>query len=102
MEKAMTYTIQPKRFRRIAPHSTSALMRSSMLSARPARFIAAMMVSAVALPHSAFAVADPSTITTVSGSTSSMLTAPGHLETTEYTNRGIISAPNVDVLDHEA
>ncbi len=105
MQKTANYTIQPKRKRQAAKPAPAylSLLRSSSLSRPHAGLFAAVAVLAgVAAPYDAFAVADPSTITNVSGNTSSTLTAPGHLETTQTTNRAIISAPNVDVLGGES
>lgn len=105
-----SYTIQPKRKR----HSTrptprkhrglSALLGSSSLISAHAVQVAALgaCVAGLAVPLDAYAVADPSTLTTVLGSTSSTLTAPGHLATEVATDRAVINAPNVNVLEGES
>lgn len=86
---------------RISGHK-AALLRSCAPVCRQAGMAAAMAVSMAGAATDAYAVADPSTLTTVSGATSSALTAPGHLETTQTSGRAIITSPNVDVLDGES
>lgn len=56
----------------------------------------------LAMPHAALAVADPSTLTTVSGATTSTITSPGNLLTQQHSDRAIIQGANVDVLQGES
>ncbi|MBY0406203.1 MAG: filamentous hemagglutinin N-terminal domain-containing protein, partial [Rickettsiales bacterium] len=98
MTQTASYTIQPKRKRHSVRQSRAqkALLGSSALTTFAA------MAMAVVVPGQAFAVADPSSLTTVSGSVSHTLTAPGQLQTNQTTNRAIITGANVDVLDGES
>ncbi|NBO19521.1 MAG: filamentous hemagglutinin N-terminal domain-containing protein, partial [Proteobacteria bacterium] len=56
----------------------------------------------LAMPSAALAVADPASLTTVSGATTSTLTGPGQLLTQQTTDRAIIQGANVDVLAGES
>lgn len=105
MKNAHAYIIQPKRKRQIVSTAKGHhLLGSSALSTRKLSLLTAVGVFAAGFstPFDAFAVADPSTITNVSGSTTSVINNPGHLETTQNTGHAIIAAPNVDVLDSES